>query len=122
MAKIRSTKELNYDARNLENKAIIELEVSDFSYSPQKREYNIRVKDSKVTGVDKDEKISGLNNLVKKYSKEDIDGLFRQLNNDITTDSSFDNKLNNMIGDVLLLITQQEPIYNSVSSDWVKVD
>ena len=122
MAKIRSTTELIYDSRN-GNQGIIQLEISNWSFSPEQSQYLAKVSDYVISSETIEEETIEVKKLINqkdvRYPSEQIDGLFYLLQNPIELTESYTAEMDSLISQALLYVTQQEPIYGSLSTDWI---
>lgn len=123
MAKIRSTRELIYDSRN-GNQGIIQLEISNWSFSPEQGKYLAKVSDYVVTTETNEENETFevkrlINQKDVSYQSAQIDALFYLLQNPIELTESYTSEMDNLIAQALLYVTQQDPVYGSLSTDWI---
>ncbi len=140
MAKIISTKKLKYDARDTSKEGIIELEVVGFKYLLN-NQYLVTIRDTVITeeiitipaqpslsGIPGEPDIPSYTETKevrtaiklrdKLYNKLEIDQLFSSLNKSIEQNDSFTEKFELLIKESILVITQLDPIYGSIASDW----
>ena len=122
MAKIRSTTELIYDSRN-GNQGIIQLEISNWSFNPEQSQYLAKVYDYVITTETNEEnetfEVRRLINVKDlSYQSAQIDVLFYLLQNPIELTESYTAEMDNLIAQALLYVTQQAPVYGSLSTDW----
>lgn len=57
-----------------------------------------------------------------RYNSIDIDQLFYVLQNPIELTESYTSEMYQLISMALLYVTQQDPIYESISSDWEMIN
>lgn len=117
MSKIQSKRELVYDSRT-QKKAIIQVEVVGWKYNPQEGIYYVSIGDyvlENISGVQARRFIGSKESI---YSREQINGLFTQINNPINATDNFSDKLDDLISNALLAVTTQQPIYGSEADDW----
>ena len=121
MAKIRSTKELIYDSRSI-NQGIIQLEISNWSFNPEQSQYVAKVSDYVITTETIEEETIEIKKLINnkevRYASAEIDRLFYLLQNPIELTESYTTEMDLLISQALLYVTQQVPIYGSEPADW----
>jgi len=116
--KIRSTKELFYDSRN-NKKAIIELEISNWNYNIKRKSYTATIIDSYVnTDNNGVETLKNIDIKNKRYTVAEVNGLFQALSVSIDINTPYNDQMDSLLQNALLLVTKQEPIYGSEASDW----
>lgn len=123
MAKIRSTNQLVYDARGI-NQGIIQLEISEWSFKPEISAYIAKVNDYVIQEeVDENQQTIEIKKIINtkmvSYQSAQIDGLFYLLQNPIELTESYTSEMDLLISQALLYVTQQDPVYGSSANDWV---
>lgn len=112
---IRSTKELVYDSRDLKN-GIIQIEVSNWSFEPNSKRYAVKVNDYLVYNENELECRLSINSKLVYFTELDINNLIELL--EVDEKLNYTDKLSALISKALLYITQQDPVYGSISTDW----
>lgn len=130
MTKIRSKRELIYNIRN-GNTGIIQLEIESWQFKPLENVYIATIHDyvivnTELFGVDGSITYQEEKQLIDmktiRYNSIDIDQLFYVLQNPIELTESYTSEMYQLISMALLYVTQQDPIYESISSDWEMIN
>lgn len=114
---IKSTIELNYDARNGEKQAVIEIEISTWVTNPAGVTYTVN---DYAVGANNAKTL--INSKEVFYTTEQID----QLDGLITSTTDFTGLTRTEIEflkvkKALLYVTQQAPVYGSIAANWIEV-
>lgn len=127
MKLIRSTRPLVFDSRNGYSESIA-VKIQDWTREAKFNRFKAVVEDFIVTDIENPQPGAPLKNykpINRKevlYTNAEIDGLFTALNNPILIGESFTEKLDDLLANALLVVTQQKPIYGSTAADWEIVD
>jgi hypothetical protein len=124
---VRSKKELIYDSRGNKS-AIIALKITDWVRSAKFDRFTATVEDMVVRDVvnpesgspQKTYEIISRKEVVK--TNEDVNNLFNYIGIPIEIGDNFNEKIDYLIAQGLLIDTQTEPIYSSVAEDWEIID
>ena len=119
MGKIRSTKELVYDGRSLKQ-GIIEIEVSNWSFDINQKRYTVKVDDYLVYNENELECRLSINSKYLYFTDLEVNNLVSILS--INEQLNYTEKLKELTGKALLYINQSEPVYGSMSNDWIEVN
>ena len=119
MGKIRSTKELVYDGRSLKQ-GVIEIEVSNWSFDINQKRYTVKVDDYLVYNENELECRLSINSKYIYFTDLEVNNLVSILS--INEQLSYTEKLKELTGKALLYINQSEPVYGSMSNDWIEIN